>query len=248
MAERKTVGTRTKNVSKNAIISLVTHFTQILLGFIIRKLFINYLGVTYLGYNSVFSNILQMLNLADLGIGVAITSYLYKPLADNDTKSISALMYIYKRLYSVIGCIVISIGLIVSIFLGTLVPDAECSLSYLRILFYINLIGTVSTYFVAYKRTLIIADQKSYITNIYDTAMYFTVSFLQILDLFFYQNYIVYLILNILKNIISNILLSLKVNKMYGRINTYVDRKLVNEYRPRIYQYIRMFLFQGLEL
>lgn len=51
----------------------------------------------YLGYNSVFVNILQMLNLADLGIGVAITSYLYKPLAQNDNARITAIMGIYKN-------------------------------------------------------------------------------------------------------------------------------------------------------
>lgn len=239
MTEAKTTGTRIKNVSKNAIVSFTTHFAQIFLGFIIRKLFITYLGVTYLGYNSVFSNILQMLNLADLGIGIAITSYLYKPLADRDFKRISSLMYIYKKMYSIMGCVVICIGLIVSFFLGQLIPDADCSLSFLRILFYINLAGTVSTYFVAYKRTLIIADQKSYITNIYDTVMYFIVSILQVLVLILYPNYIIYLALNILKNIISNIILSVKANKMYGFLNQNVDKKRVEEYRPQIYQYIK---------
>lgn len=230
---------RTKIVSKNAMVSFVSHFLQILIGFIIRKLFVKYLGVMYLGYNSVFTNILQMLNLADLGIGVAITSYLYKPLAEGDTKRISSLMYIYKKLYSLMGCLVICIGLVVSLFLGQLIPDADCGLPYLKILFLMNLVGTVSTYFVAYKRTLLIADQKAYITNIYDTIMYFVVSFLQVVVLVFFQNYIIYLALNILKNIVSNIILSVKTNRMYTFIDKDVDEDTVKEYRPQIYRYIK---------
>ena len=101
------IESRIKKVSRNAIVSVVCHFWQILIGFVLRKLFIKYLGIEYLGYNSVFTNILQMLNLADLGIGIAITSYLYKPLAEGDTKRISSLMYIYKKLYSFIGIVVI---------------------------------------------------------------------------------------------------------------------------------------------
>lgn len=239
MSSENSLESRTKKVSRNVIVSFVSYFLQILIGFIIRKLFIKYLGVAYLGYNSVFTNILQMLNLADLGIGVAITSYLYKPLAEGDTKRISSLMYIYKKLYSFIGILVIFIGIVVSLFLEQLIPDADCSLLYLRLLFFINLVGTVSTYFVAYKRTLIIADQKAYITNIYDTIMYFVVSILQGILLVYYPSYIIYLILNILKNIASNVILSIKANRMYAFIDEETDDRIVREYRPQIYQYIK---------
>ena len=204
---------RIKTVYINSIVALIAQICQVILGFITRKVFIDYLGVEYLGYNSVFANILQMLNLADLGIGVAITSYLYKPLAENDNKRIIAIMHIYKKLYSIIGFIVLGFGLVVSVSLKTLIPDANCGIWYLRLLFYINLIGTVSTYFLAYKRTLLIADQKSYLTNIVDTATYFLFSFIQLLLLIITPNYIIYLSFNIAKNIISNIIVSLKVDK-----------------------------------
>ena len=81
---------RTKNVYINSIVALSGQLFQIFLSFAVRKIFITTLGVSYLGYNSVFTNILQMLNLADLGIGVAITSFLYKPLADGDKRRVSA--------------------------------------------------------------------------------------------------------------------------------------------------------------
>lgn len=230
---------RVKTAYINSTITLLSQLLQIIFGFIIRKFFIDTLGIEYLGYNSVFTNILQMLNLVDMGIGVAITSYLYKPLAENNRKKITAIMYIYKKLYSIIGFIVLGVGLVVSIFLRDLIPDANCGIWYLRLLFYINLIGTVSTYFLAYKRTLLIADQKSYLTNIADTATYFVFSIIQLVLLIIAPNYIIYLSINIAKNIISNIIVSLKVNKEYKYINNKPDTNFVSEYKPQIFQYVK---------
>lgn len=230
---------RSQKAVFNSVVTIVTQFCQILIGFLIRKLFINYLGVAYLGYNSVFTNILQMLNLADMGIGVAITSYLYKPLAENDRDRIAAVMGIYKKLYTILGFFVLAIGVVVSVFLNILIPDATCGIWYLRILFYINLMGTVSTYFLAYKRTLLIADQKSYLTSITDTIVYFVTSTLQLLSLIIAPNYIVYLSLNIAKNIVANIIVSIKVDTDYKYINENPDTALVQEYKPQIAQYVR---------
>lgn len=120
-----------------------------------------------------------------------------------------------------------------------LIPDATCSIWYLRLLFYINLIGTVSTYFLAYKRTLLIADQKAYLTNIIDTVINFAVSTLQIVSLILAPNYIVYLSLNIAKNIISNINVSIKVDKDYKYIKEIANAELISEYKPQIAQYVK---------
>lgn len=230
---------RTNAVYLNSIITLISQLTQIVLGFLVRKIFINYLGINYLGYNSVFSNILQMLNLADMGISVAVTSFLYKPLAENNKNQITAIMAIYKKMYSILGIFVMVVGLVASIFLKELIPDASCSIWYLRGLFYINLAGAVSTYFLAYKRTLLIADQKSYLANVIDTCCYFIISLLQILSLTITQSYIMYLLFTILKNIISNFIISVKVNKNYKYISTKADTYLINEYKVQIVQYVK---------
>lgn len=229
---------RSKTVYLNSAITLFTQVIQVLLGFIVRKLFIEKLGTSYLGYNAVFSNILQMLNLADLGIGVAITSFLYKPLAENDQGRISALMKIYKRLYQIIGLVVLCIGLCVSGIIGLLIPDAECSDFQLRCLFYINLAGTVATYYLAYKRTLLIADQKSYITSAVDISTFLIFTVCQIIVLLFAPNYAIYAILTVFKNVVSNIIISKKAQKIYGNLETN-DTELYKEYKPKIIQYIK---------
>lgn len=230
---------RTKAIYINSIVTMMAQILQVIVGFIVRKVFINSLGVSYLGYNSVFQNILQMLNLADMGIGVAITSFLYKPLAEHDMKRTAALMAMYKKVYNLIGLVVLILGIVVSFFLSILIPDASDSLWYLRVLFYINLLGTVSTYYLAYKRTLFIADQKSYLTSAVDTIMFFVFSGLQLLVLFQKPNYIAYLVLGICKNIISNVIISVRCDHQYGRIDKRYDKKIYTEYKPKVINYVK---------
>ena len=231
--------TRSKIAIINTTVTLGGQILQIIIGFFLRKLFISSLGVIYLGYNSVFANILQMLNLADLGIGVAVTSYLYAPLGNRENDKIAALMHLYKKVYQIIGTVVLVIGISVSFFLKYLIPDAVDSYSFLRILFYLNLLGAVSTYFLAYKRTLLIADQKSYYTNFIDTITFIIISVLQAFSLLYFKNYVLYLVLNIGKNIISNLYLSISYNKEYGRIICNPSIELVKEYQKKIFFYLK---------
>ena len=235
--ERK--DSRTYKIYVNLSIALSMQLFQVLLGFVVRKVFILTLGVAYLGYNSVFSNILQMLSLADLGIGVAVTSYLYKPLADNECDRVNALMALYKKIYNIIGIIVLIIGIIISFILEYIIPDISISTGYLRCLFFIHLGGTVSSYYLAYKRTLIIADQKSYVANLVDGISYLVISGVQILILLIKPNYMIFLVLNVAKNVISNVIISLFCNRKYGKIEKNVDNKLISEYKPQVVQYIK---------
>lgn len=230
---------RTKVVYMNSLVTLLGQIVQIILGFIIRKLFINSLGVIYLGYNSVFLNLLQMLNLADLGIGIAITSFLYKPLALGNQKQVAALMYMYKRIYQILGVVVLILGVFFSFFLQFLIKDASCNIWYLRLLFYLNLLGTVSTYYLAYKRTLLIADQKSYLITLIDSISYMFISLCQSIILLYFPNYIYYLILAVAKNIISNIIITIRYDAIYGKQMGGNDSELIDSYKPQIFAYIK---------
>lgn len=233
------ISSRTRTAYMNAGITLIGHIVQIILGFIIRRLFIRSLGVQFLGYNSVFQNILQMLNLADLGIGVAITSFLYKPLAAGDEKVIASLMYMYKKIYRRLGLIVLVIGILFSFGIQFIITDASCSIGFLRFLFYINLVGTVSTYYLAYKRTLLIANQKSYITSLIDMITYVVMSMLQITALIVMPNYILYISITVGKNIVSNIIVSYKCNQIFRDYNHMTDQDVLNQYKPKLFNYVK---------
>lgn len=226
-------------IKKNSMYALVMQSVQILLGFILRKIFIDTLGVEFLGYNSVFSNILQLLNLADLGIGTAVTGFLYGPIAQKDHKRVSALLLIYKRLYFCVALTVLMAGLLIAANLNIIVKDASADYGYLRLLFLINLLGTVATYFLAYKRTYIIAEQKSFITLSVDTAVSVAVTLLQIISLFIQKDYVIYLILNISKNIVSNLICGIYYDLRYRDIYKIRDKDLIREYSIQIRSYTK---------
>lgn len=231
--------TRTHYIYRNMTAVFTSQFIQMLLGFVSRKIFIQMLGVSYLGYNSVFQNILSMLDLADLGIGVAITSFLYKPLAEKDWEAVRTLMVIYKRIYYVLGTAVSAIGMVMALFLPVFIPDSVHNLPYLQLLFFINLVGTVSTYYLAYKRTLLIADQKNYLAALTDAFVNIFFTVIQIVMLFVLPNYILFLVLTIAKNIVSNIIISYICTKRYRKNFGKPNNQLIKEYKKSIFRYVK---------
>jgi len=170
------------------------------------------LDIEYLGVNSLFINILQMLSLAELGVGTAITFSLYTPLFKNDTEQIKKLMNLYQKIYAIIGGAIFFIGIILSFFINQLV---ETSISAnLQVIFILFLIKTSFTYFFAYKRALITADQKSYLLVPFTTIFVITMKLLQIFVLIRTGNYYLFLIIDPTIHFIENIV-----------INRYIDQK-----------------------
>ena len=109
---------RSENSLKNAKINLIFNSVVTFLGFVSRTIFVEYLGGTILGFNTLIVGIIGILNVAELGIGVAVNYELYKPLVDKDYKKINEIMVIFKRLYSYIGTGVFVLGLIFMPFLN----------------------------------------------------------------------------------------------------------------------------------
>lgn len=227
-----------KGLYKNAAVTLIAQSTKLILQFVLQRVFIDTLGAEYLGYNSVFKNILQMLNMADLGVGLAITGYLYAPLADEDHARVSALMHIYKNVYHAIGCFVAFLGVCLTIMLPWIIPDANCGYGYLRVLFLINLISVLCTYFLAYKRTLLIANQQSYYVNTVDLAAEIVGTAAQVLCLYLIPNYIIYLVINISKTLAANIIINRECDKKYNLYIDKADKVLVDAYKSSIGKYI----------
>lgn len=228
-----------KAVYKNTYITFISQIVILILKFGLQKVFVITLGIEYLGYNAVFTNILQMLNMADFGVGIAITSFLYMPLAENNYDDINALMHIYKKFYQFIGLVVFAIGGIILALIPYIVSDANCSNFYLRFLFFINLVGTVSSYFLAYKRTLTIAQQKAYFVNGIDLLTNTICTLIQIIILFFFSNYLLYLCLNVIKNIVSNTIISLECKKRNAYLGKEINKEIELRYIKPLVSYIK---------
>ncbi len=207
---------RTKKIIINSTFNILYQLVQLVLSFVIRNLFVKSIGIEFLGLNGLFSNILSTLNLFELGVGVSISYHLYKPLADKDSKQINGIMQVYRRLYFYIGIAILAIGFIIMFFIQNMIKEQIFSLGYLRLVFFIQLISTASTYFLAYKRTLLLADQKSYIISITDTIVNLTMMVVRIVTLIVFNSYIVYLIVLLVQNIIGNIIISIICSKKYS--------------------------------
>lgn len=134
---------RTKNAVRNMIFGSILKAYQILLPFIMRTAMIYFMGVQYLGLNSLFTSILQVLNLAELGVGSAMVFSMYKPIAEDDSTTICALMKLYKIYYRIIGLIIAVVGVICLPFIPYLIKSDIPKGMNIYVLYLLNLSATV---------------------------------------------------------------------------------------------------------
>ena len=210
---------RIKNSIKNIYINIMTQIVIVLLGFISRKVFIDSLGAEYLGINGLLTNVLSMLSLVEGGIGVSIVYNLYKPLAEDDKSKIIALVQLYKKIYGILAILVFALGMCLYPFLGSFINEGE-EINFLFIVYLIFVIKNVISYLNAHKWSLINADQKGYILAKYNLIFTVTTTISRIVILKFTQNYILYLLIELLIIIIQNIWNGRIVNIRYPYIKT----------------------------
>lgn len=204
---------RIKQASKNIKYSTITYLLKLVLQFTVRLVFVRSLPLEYLGINGLFTNLLAMLSLAELGLGPAIVYSLYKPLAEKDTEMIKALMLLFQKAYNCIAILIIGAGLCVVPWLGWFIKgSAVADIDWFYIFFLLN--AGVS-YFYSYKRNLLIADQKQYINSIYQSTGQIVLAVLQIISLLIYPSYWLYIILMILVTVSENYAAAKKADKVY---------------------------------
>lgn len=206
---------RTKNSIKNSIISLISFFIIAILQFVNRTVFVNFLSADYLGLNGLFSNIISFLTLADLGIGTAMTYALYKPLKENDTETIKSIMNMYKYLYTLVGVFIIIVGFILVPYLDWFIKDMPKNISHIPWYYCVFVVNAGVSYFLTYKRTIIVCNQNQYISSLTTTLKTIIMSILQIMVLAFTKNYLLYLMVMVLCTIFENISISLIADKQF---------------------------------
>lgn len=207
---------RVKSATRNIAFGYIGQVATALMSFVLRKIFILYLSETLLGINSVYSNILALLNVAELGIGTALNFSLYGPVARGEKEKIKSYMQLYRKAYHVIALVVAGIGLIFVPFLKYLAKNpGNLTPRDLTLFYFIFLFNTVSSYFVAYKYSLVNAEQKNYIqTNILTITKIITIAF-QILFLVTTKNFYVFLLTDAVIQLIQKIFVSRYLDRLY---------------------------------
>lgn len=208
---------RTKNAITNMMVSFLNQFTTLILSFISRTIFIRVLGIELLGVNGLFTDVLSLLSMADLGFNTAMVYSFYKPIAENDTKKISALITFYKKIYRIIAIAITIIGLALVPFIH-LIVNTDKPIPLLEVYYLFALAGVIISYLFVYKTSIITADQKNYVVTRITIIVNFTKTIIQILSLIILKNYILYLAINLIGNFINNYIASKKAVDLYSYI------------------------------
>ena len=200
---------RTENAKRNAVMGILNRIVILGFPFIIRTVILKKLGVEYLGLSSLFASILQVLNMAELGFSSAVVFSLYKPIAEKDEEAVCALMAFYRKVYRVVGIVILLAGLCLMPFLKHLIKGTYPSTINLYVLYFIYLINTVISYLAfAYKNVLLSASQRQDVLSNINSVLTILRSLLQIVVLIIWKNYYLYIIWNVIETVANNLIVA----------------------------------------
>lgn len=215
------MSSRIQKSARNAKYGLSSQILYLALMFIVRYVMIRYLGITAVSLNGLFTQVLGILSLAEMGIGLAASYHLYGPLAEGNQEKISAIMNLLRKAYYGIAGFIAAAGLILTPWIQYLVKDVDVSLSYLRIVYLMFLASTSVSYLGSYKALLLSADQNAYVSSRISLLVRTICSVAEILLIIVARNFLLYLICEILYQVVYNIAVCVTVNRCYP----YLDKK-----------------------
>jgi O-antigen/teichoic acid export membrane protein len=212
-------------------LSTICKVVTMAFGFCYRILFLKVLTIQYLGINGLFTNILGVLSLAELGIQNAIVYRLYEPISKDDVKKVGQIMSFFKRSYHVIALVILCLGVMITPFLHFFIRDVsevpvDINIYYVFILF---LLQTAASYLFTYKLTILVADQRQYLYSVISTGIAFAGYLVQTIVLVFTRNYMITLASGIAVILFLNWVASFWVTNLYKTVFSERSRLDQNE-------------------
>lgn len=236
---------RTENFLKNIKSAFAFQALSVIINFVSRKLFLMVLTTEYLGLNGIFSNILSMLSLSEMGIGSAITYSLYKPLAEGDQERVASLMALYRRAYRIMGILTMLLGGALAPFLPLLIRDMP-DIPHIYLIYLIYVLNSALSYFYSYKHSLIAADQKRYVLTAYYGWQQLATAIVQISLLLWTRNYFAYLGFQTAAGLAGNIIVSRKADRLYPYLKRIRPKGLEPEVKKNISQNAKALILHRL--
>lgn len=228
---------RSARSARNLVYGIVAQGVSVLMTFILRIVLVRQVGILSVSLNGLFTEVIAMLSLAELGVGSAIVYSLYRPLAEHDEKKIAKLMNMYKTAYRNIALAIFAMGLCLLPFIQHIVTKVDVSDNYIRLVFLLFLTQTASSYLFSYKSSLLNADQNVYVVSGITTVVKIVGEIINIILLFMFKNYIAYLIVEILITVATNFIISVQVDKRYPFLGT--NDKLLNVEKRMIFKNVK---------
>lgn len=237
---------RTLNSVKNISFGLISQITSSIFGFLIRIVFIRTLGAEYLGIEGLFSNVLSLISLTNLGIESAIIFSLYKPLQEKNNEEIKGYMQFYKNVYKIIGIIIFVIGILLIPFLPYIIKGSVNVKENIVVLYILYLLDTSISYFYVYKKSLLIANQQNYDISKIHTIMISISNIVLSILLIIFKKFLVFLIVQLIFRFLENVIVSKKADKEFPILNDKnIKGVLSKEKRHDLYKKVySMFLYK----
>ncbi len=228
--------TRTSNVVKNSGATILYGLLRALAQFTLRTVFIHFLGAEYTAISSLFTDILSVLSLMELGMGSAMHYALYKPFEEKDKKRISALMDFYKKAYSIIGTTILFLGAVCVPLLKYIVKDVPNIKEDIRLIFYLYVAATGCSYFAIYKSSLLRAAQKSRVISKIEIMAQIIEIIIEIILLVVFREYMAYLIVHLLFVVGQNFYISHLAERKYGTLLAEKSAKLSKDEIKKLFK------------
>lgn len=233
---------RTRNSTYSMLACVIYYSANILFGLANRKFLISILGIEYQGVNGLFGSVLNMLSIAELGIGTAIIYHLYRPLANGNKEMVGSIMHFYKNCYRGIALVMLTVGMILSVKLDFFVTASSLPVN-IHIVYYLMLADVIATYTFAYKRSILYADQKNYIVAIINTFFVVCCNIVQVGILYWTKDYYLYLSVKLGLRLLENISINIYVSKHYAYLSAKKYPKIAKDLLKDIIQKIKGLLF-----
>lgn len=206
---------RTSNALRNAGTAIVAQAAAVLLNFACRTMFLHTLGQEFLGISGLYTNVLTVLSISELGFSTVITYRLYDPLAREDREAVRSLMAFFRGAYRLVGLAVLVLGLGVMPFLPQLMTGVTDKINIYHY-YLLYLAQTVIGYwFFAYKSVLLQADQKKYLVDMVSIGCRAVISLIQMTVLLVWRSFFGYSLLVVLSGVTQNVVTSVLVDRRY---------------------------------
>lgn len=233
---------RIQNAMTNTVFDFLVKVYRAVFPFIMRTVMLHTIGIGYLGLNGLFTSVLQILSIGELGISGAIVYSMYEPVAVNDTRKLCALLRLYRILYGIIGVVVFLLGAAMIPFLPTLVSNEVPQDINIYLLYMMYLVSTALSYSVfSYRCSLLEAYQHNYVINRINLVT-MTVQFgLQIIFLLLFKNYYIYILTQFSLQLVNQLAVYLSVKKRYPHIKP--EGKIEKQMMKDIFHKVRGLVF-----
>lgn len=206
---------RVKKTLLNARVNLIFYFLTLVLSFFSRKIFLDCLGADFVGLSGTLANILGFLSLAEMGVGIAVSYHLYKPIQAGNKEKINELVSVFGYLYRKIGAFVGLGAVLISLFIPLIFKNTGFNYGLIYFAFYAILASSLFGYFINYRQILLSADQKGYVVTAYLQGSTSAKTLLQIAVAYYWNNYYLWILLEVIFGIISCIILNWRIKKTY---------------------------------